>query len=115
MYVEIKDDKLLSWCEKPYSDYVYVDVDYNSFDPGKYSVINGILTDITNTQAYQDKISQKQKEQTLSELQTQIEELDRKRVRAIAEPELKDSESGETWLEYYTNQIITIRNQISNL
>lgn len=112
MYVEIKDDKLLSWCENPYLDYEYVDIDYSTFDSDKYSVIEGVLTDISHTEEYKSKIAQKGKEKTLLDLQTQINELDKKRIRAIAEPALKDAQSGQTWLEYYTEQIISLRSQI---
>ena len=47
------------------------------------------------------------------ELQAQIDELDKKRIRAIAEPELKDGE--QTWLEFYTLQIQELREQIGGL
>lgn len=115
MYVEIKDNKLLSWCEKPYLDYAYVDIDCQTFDPEKYSLIDGVLTDISTTQEYITKVSQQQKEITLLGLKSQIEELDRKRIRAIAEPTLKDAENGQTWLEYYTEQIQALRAQIASL
>lgn len=47
------------------------------------------------------------------ELQAQIDEIDKKRIRAIAEPALKDG--GKTWLEYYTEQIQELRAQILEL
>jgi len=115
MYVEIKDNKLLSWCENPYLNYEYVNIDYSTFDPEKYSVIDGILTDISDTPEYKDKIAQREKESTLINLKSQIDELDRQRIRAIAEPSLKDSQSGQTWLEYYTGQIQALRVQIAQL
>lgn len=115
MYVEIKDNKLLSWCETPYLDYEYVEIDYSTFDPEKYSVIDGILTDVSGTQGYQDKVAQREKETTMADLKLQIEELDKKRIRAVCEPELKDAESGQTWLGYYTQQIQALRAQIAAL
>lgn len=115
MYVEIKENKLLSWCENTYSDYEYVDIDYSTFDPEKYEVQNGILTDISETQEYKDKIANQEKERILADLKSQVAELDSKRIRAIAEPALKDGTSGETWLEYYTSQIISLRSQIAAL
>lgn len=48
-------------------------------------------------------------------LLSQIKELDEKRIRALAEPSLKDAESGQTWLEYYTSQVISIRAEIAEL
>lgn len=115
MYVEIKDNELLSWCENPYLDYQYVDIDYLTFDSEKYRVIEGVLTDISESDEYNSKIAQREKEKTLADLQLQIDELDKKRIRAIAEPALKDAQSGQTWLEYYTQQIIAIRAQIAIL
>jgi len=115
MYVEIKENKLLSWCENPYLDYEYVDIDYSTFAPEKYSVLDGVLTDISDTKGYKDKIAQREKEIALTDLQSQIEALDKQRIRSIAEPALKDSQSGQTWLEYYTNQIQALRVQIAHL
>lgn len=115
MYIEIKENKLLSWCKSPYLDYEYVNIDYSTFDSEKYSVINGILTDITETDEYKSKIKRREKEKTLEDLKSQIDEIDRKRIRAIAEPQLKDAQNGQTWLEYYTEQILELRNQISVL
>ncbi len=115
MYIEIKDNKLISWCEKPYKDYIEVDIDYLTFNPEKYSVIDGILTDVSQTDEYKSRIEQQEKEVTLKALKLQMEELDKKRIRAIAEPLLKDSQTGQTWLEYYTEQIINLRNQIAQL
>lgn len=115
MYVEIKENKLLSWCKNPYLDYKYVDIDYTTFNPEKYSVVNGILTDISETQEYQNRTVQKEKEAALAQLKQQIKELDEKRVRAVCEPQIKDMESGKTWLEYYTEQITSLRTQIADL
>lgn len=115
MYVEIKNNKLLSWCEAPYLDYEYVDIDYLTFNPEKYSLIEGVLTDISGTPEYQGKITQREKEAMVTDLKLQIEELDKKRVRAICEPEIKDMESGQTWLEYYTQQVQALRAQIAGL
>lgn len=115
MYVEIKDDKLLSWCEKPYLDYVYVDIDHKTFEPEKYAVIEGVLTDISETPEYQQKAVQVEKDAKTADLKSQIAELDTKRIRAICEPALKDAQNGQTWLEYYTAQILDLRNQIASL
>jgi len=115
MYVEIKENKLLSWCEKPYADYVKVDVDYETFDAAKYSVVEGVLTDISSTDEYKAQLLLKEKSEKLADFTSQIEALDRKRIRAIAEPEVKDTATGQTWLEYYTSQICSLRAQIAAL
>lgn len=68
------------------------------------------------------KLSQQEtlaKQQTIEkalktqEIQNKINELDRKRIRAIAEPSLKDENT--TWLEYYNNQIVALRKELSEL
>lgn len=45
--------------------------------------------------------------------QFQIDELDKKRIRAIAEPNQKDENT--SWLDYYTSQIVDLREQIGKL
>lgn len=115
MYVEIKEDKLLSWCEKPYLDYKFVNIDYNTFEPEKYSIVNDELVDISNTQEYSDKVSQREKEVILADVRLQLEEFDKKRIRALAEPGFKDVTIGLTWIEYYNEQINLLRGQIASL
>lgn len=110
MYVEIKENKLLSWCENPYLDYEFVDIDYNTFEPEKYAVIDGVLTDISNTPEYIAEQAQKAKEQANAEIQKQIDELDIKRIRAMAEPSQKTT--NKSWLEFYTEQIQGLRAQL---
>ena len=76
---------------------------------------NGQIFDIQSTQEYKDKIAQEQNAILKADLQRQIDELDIKRIRAIAEPQLKDAISGQTWLEYYTLQIQGTRAQLFGL
>lgn len=115
MYVEIKDNQLLSWCKNPYLDYEKVDIEYSTFNPEDYTVRDGKLANITNTKPYKDKKAQEQKDTQLVNLKAQIDAIDKQRIRAIAEPEIKDKKSGQTWLDYYTQQIVDLRNQIANL
>lgn len=61
---------------------------------------------------HQSWIIEKEKDSKIEELTKQIRDLDIKRIRAIAEPQLKDAESGQTWLEYYTEQIMALRAQL---
>ena len=48
-----------------------------------------------------------------SEILSELEELDKKRIRAIAEPSMKDEE--QTWLEYYNLQISGLRNELAEI
>lgn len=81
----------------------------------KWDIVDSKFTDISNTDEYKAKIQAIENSEKKTELQSQIDELDKKRIRAIAEPELKDATSGQTWLEYYTEQIKTLRLQIAAL
>lgn len=67
------------------------------------------------TNEYGEKVIAEQNKARKAELTAQIKDLDLKRIRAGFEPSVKDETTGETYLEYYTNQIIAIRNEISNL
>ena len=112
MYIEIKENKLLSWGENPYLDYVYVDIDYSTFEPEKYEVIDGVLTDISNTPDYIAEQEAKEKEAQNIEIQKQLDELDKKRIRAICEG--GEKEQGKTWLAYYNEQAISLRAQLQD-
>lgn len=76
---------------------------------------NGEIIDITNTLEYSAKILAEQNELRKAELKTQISELDLKRIRAGFEPAIKNETTGETYLEYYTTQIIALRNELYGL
>lgn len=115
MYIEIKENKLLSWCENPYLDYEYVDIDYSTFDPNRYEVQNSQLVDISSTDEYRAKVAEVEKTARTAELTAQIEKIDQKRIRAIAEPSLRDETSGQTWLAYYTEQILALRAEMAEL
>lgn len=47
------------------------------------------------------------------EIKFELEDIDAKRVRAIAEPSLKDEET--TWLEYYNNQAEVLRSELAEI
>lgn len=84
-------------------------------DTDKFKVVDGKIADISQTSEYLAGQEAEQKERLKAELQKQMEELDIKRIRAIAEPQLKDEVTGQTWLEYYTEQIQGLRAQIAEL
>lgn len=80
-----------------------------------FDLSTGFVVDITDTEEYKEKIRQEENQAKKANLQLQIDELDKKRVRAICEPEIKDEETGQTWLEYYTLQIQELREEIKNI
>lgn len=48
-----------------------------------------------------------------NEILIKLDELDKKRIRAIAEPSLKDENT--TWLEFYNSQITELRKELSEI
>ena len=47
------------------------------------------------------------------EIKIELEELDKKRIRAISEPSLMDNEN--TWLEYYNKQAKSLRDELAEI
>lgn len=76
-------------------------------------VEDGIVVDISNTPEYIAEQESKAKAMCKDEITKEIESLDIKRIRAIAEPSQKNIST--TWLEYYTEQIQELRNQLNAL
>ena len=54
-------------------------------------------------------------EKQINKINEDLNGLDIKRIRAICEPEVKGEETGETWLDYYNSQILSLREQIQQL
>ena len=47
-----------------------------------------------------------------NEILAELEQIDKKRIRALAEPSLKNEE--QTWLEYYNSQINELRKELED-
>lgn len=78
----------------------------------EYELQNGVWTKlaINDSKARQLTI---QNAVRAEEIQQELDILDRKRIRAIAEPSLKDENT--TWLEYYNLQISELRNELAQI
>lgn len=72
-----------------------------------------LYEDYKLTDEYINKQIEKQNEMQKMQIINQIEELDIKRIRALCEPEQKTE--SQSWLEYYTEQIIELRKQLQEL
>lgn len=81
---------------------------------GTEEVQNGVIVDISNTDEYKAKITENEKTSKKAELQTQMNALDLKCIRALREGGIKDETTGQTWLEYYNNQILELRAAIKD-
>lgn len=62
---------------------------------------------------YEEKQAEKQKQVRLEELKLQLEELDKKRIRAICEPSMRTE--SQSWLDYYNEQVLQIRQVMAEL
>ena len=76
---------------------------------------NGQIVDVSNTDDYKVKKQAQENAIKKADLQSQIDDIDKKRVRAICEPAIKDSTIGQTWLDYYNQQTKDLRAQIASL
>lgn len=76
---------------------------------------NGIIKDISETAEYKAKVLAKQNEVKKEQLQAEIEAFDVKSIRALREGGVKDTATGQSWVEYYTSQISALREEIAGL
>lgn len=95
-------------CIQIIDDYPYCLMPYENVE-------NGEIIGSTDNLEYQAKVAKEENKKKIYDLQTQINELDFKRIRAICELSVKDAETGETWLEYYNLQVQELRTQINAL
>jgi len=87
------------------------EITYSETDDKIIEVINYLETE----EQYEKRIKAEEINIQIEKLNTQINELDIKRIRAICEPSVKDETTGETWLDYYNSQVAQIRKNIQDL
>lgn len=113
MFYRVKEEKIYDYADYKYAqDCLETNITTKAeldLDKEKFIPQNGVLVDASATESYITAKTEKENVIRKIELQKQIDELDKKRIRAIAEPTLKDAQSGQTWLEYYTHQIQALR------
>lgn len=68
-----------------------------------------------DTDEYLQEQAIKAKQQRIDEIKSQLTELDQKRIRALCEPSTLTNESNQTWLEYYNNQVLQLREELQSL
>ena len=121
--LSVANNKLIGINVKGYSemgvDYPITEIEvseetYNNYilNPDKYMYSEGKA--VVNPD-YADIEKEKQKEAKRELLLLQIDELDKKRIRAVCEPSIKDETTGETWLDYYNSEIKKLREQLKEL
>ncbi len=85
--------------------------DYIS-DNEKYIYSNGAI--IKNPD-YEEILKEREKSKKISEIIEKLNELDNKRIRAVCENQIKDAQTGETWLEYYNTQADNLRKEMQTI
>ena len=83
--------------------------------PDKYKQIDNQLVDISGTEEYRQYLHEEEIAERKSQIESELIELDSKRIRAICEPTVKDEDTGETWLDYYNSQVLLLRNELREL
>lgn len=53
--------------------------------------------------------------ESIDDIKQKLDDIDTKRVRAVCENEIKDSATGETWLEYYNARVQELRTELNSL
>lgn len=61
---------------------------------------------------YEKILKERNKSEKISQIIEKLNELDSKRIRAVCENQIKDSQTGETWLEYYNSQANKLRSEL---
>ena len=61
---------------------------------------------------YEKILKERKNSEKISKIIEKLNELDSKRIRAVCENQIKDSQTGETWLEYYNSQANELRNEL---
>lgn len=81
-------------------------------DSEKYIFSNG---EIIQNPDYEKILKEREKTTKISEIISQLNELDQKRIRAVCENQIKDEKTEETWLEYYNYKASELRNKLKKL
>ncbi len=81
-------------------------------DEAEYSFENGKWKKL-NPEETETKKLQIQNEKRASQIRYELEKLDTKRIRAIAEPSQKDENT--SWLDYYTAEVKKLRDELAQI
>ena len=81
-------------------------------DKTQYAKKNGVWKKLTDEEASIRQLNI-QNAIRAQEIQNELDEIDKKRIRALAEPSLKDEDT--TWLEYYNSQITELRTELNSI
>lgn len=112
--LEITDEYWMSLLQQQNQGKIIIPYNNNviAIDEKEYSFENGKWVKLS-TQEAEVKQLRIENEIRANDIRAELYELDQKRIRAIAEPSLKDENT--TWLEYYNAQITELRNELAEI
>ncbi len=112
--LEITDEYWMSLLQQQNQGKIIIPYNNNviAIDEKEYSFENGEWVKLS-TQEAEVKQLRIENEIRANDIRAELYELDQKRIRAIAEPSLKDENT--TWLEYYNAQITELRNELAEI
>ena len=112
--IEITDEYWSELLEAQNNGKIIIPFENNviAVNENEYSFENEIWYKLSNEEATtkQLKIQNAIRE---NEILIKLDELDKKRIRAIAEPSLKNENT--TWLEFYNSQITELRKELAEI
>ena len=112
MYLGYQNNKIKFYTETPLNMALY-NIDRIEETQNEYALEGNEY--VIKDSEWEEKQRQKEIEEEKISIKLQLAELDTKRIRAICENEIKDETTGETWLEYYNNQVIDLRRRLNSL
>lgn len=112
--IEITDEYWMSLLQQQNQGKIIIPYNNNviAIDEKEYSFENGEWKKLS-TQEAEVKQLRIENEIRANDIRAELYELDQKRIRAIAEPSLKDENT--TWLEYYNAQIAELRQELAEI
>jgi hypothetical protein len=74
-----------------------------------------LYSDYILTDEYKNRFKEQEKQDRINNILAEMSVLDGKRIRAVCEPSVKETESGETWLDYYNSQMDRLRQDLEEV
>lgn len=118
-YFFVSDNEITGSGEFPCEDCDYLNIEvskevYDNYcdDKCKYAYSQGKIIPNPNYETDRKKYISSQR---YYEILVELNDLDSKRVRAICENEVKDSQTGQTWLDYYNSKAKSLREEMAEL
>ncbi len=108
-------DKISSgWnCPEDAKELLNVSMEFFKTHREQFEIQNGVLVDISATEAYKKSIVAAQKAQRISEIKKELDALDLKCIRAMREG--GNDEAGIPYLEKYQSEINQLREELNTL